>query len=53
MVRGWIEYFDDHMIRLTREDEPNLFIYKTHILTITEQVKRATARNRANEAPPA
>ena len=28
-VRGWIEYFDDSMLRLTREGQPNLFIYKT------------------------
>ena len=28
-VRGWIEYFDDSMLRLTRENQPNLFIYKT------------------------
>src|SRR5882762_5682826 len=26
-VTGWIEYFDDRMIRLTREGKPNLFIY--------------------------
>jgi host factor-I protein len=36
-VSGWIEYFDDRMIRLTREGKPNLFIYKNQIKTITEQ----------------
>jgi host factor-I protein len=36
MVSGWIEYFDDKMIRLTREGKPNLFIYKHQIRTITE-----------------
>lgn len=35
-VRGWIEYFDDGMLRLTREGKPNLFIYKHQIQTITE-----------------
>jgi host factor-I protein len=35
-VRGWIEYFDDRMLRLTREGKPNLFIYKHQIRTITE-----------------
>jgi len=35
-VRGWIEYFDDTMLRLTREGEPNLFIYKEQIRTISE-----------------
>src|SRR5271170_1676367 len=39
-VTGWIEYFDDRMIRLTREGKPNLFIYKHQIRTITEQVRR-------------
>lgn len=41
-LHGWIEYFDDRMIRLTREDKPNLFIYKRQILTITEQGRRHT-----------
>ncbi|HUH63067.1 MAG TPA: RNA chaperone Hfq [Terracidiphilus sp.] len=35
-VRGWIEYFDDGMIRLTREGRPNLFIYKHQIRSIAE-----------------
>lgn len=35
-VVGWIEYFDDLMVRLTREGKPNLFIYKAQIRTITE-----------------
>ncbi len=35
-VRGWIEYFDDSMVRLTREGRPNLFIYKHQIRSITE-----------------
>lgn len=39
-VSGWIEYFDDRMIRLTREGKPNLFIYKSQIRTITEQARR-------------
>ena len=39
-VRGWIEYFDDGMLRLTREGKPNLFIYKHQIRTITESARR-------------
>jgi host factor-I protein len=35
-VRGWIEYFDDSMLRLTRTGHPNLFIYKHQIRTISE-----------------
>jgi host factor-I protein len=53
-VSGWIEYFDDRMIRLTREGRPNLFIYKQQIRTITEQGRRAlkndTARSVSKEA---
>jgi host factor-I protein len=43
-VRGWIEYFDEGMLRLTREGKPNLFIYKHQIRTITEVVKLAPRR---------
>lgn len=39
-VSGWIEYFDDTMIRLTREGKPNLFIYKHQISTIREHARR-------------
>ena len=35
-VKGWIEYFDDGMLRLTREGKPNLFIYKHQIRSISE-----------------
>jgi len=35
-VRGWIEYYDQHMIRLTREGAPNLFIFKHEIRYIAE-----------------
>jgi len=42
-VRGWIEYFDDGMLRLTREGKPNLFIYKHQIRSITE-VSRSSRR---------
>src|ERR1700740_3197519 len=52
-VRGWIEYFDDGMLRLTREGKPNLFIYKHQIRTITESGKRRGPRNGAVSAPKA
>jgi host factor-I protein len=51
VVSGWIEYFDDMMLRLTRERKPNLFIYKAQIRTITEgaasALRRAAARDEA------
>lgn len=45
VVSGWIEYFDDRMIRLTREGKPNLFIYKNQIRTITEHGGRRRVRS--------
>jgi len=36
VVRGWIEYYDRNMIRLTREGDPNLFIFKHEIMYIAE-----------------
>jgi host factor-I protein len=36
MVRGWIEYYDKNMVRLTREGAPNLFIFKHEIMYIAE-----------------
>jgi host factor-I protein len=36
VVRGWVEYYDRNMIRLTREGAPNLFIYKKQIAYIVE-----------------
>ncbi|HTV07229.1 MAG TPA: RNA chaperone Hfq [Acidobacteriaceae bacterium] len=47
-VTGWIEYFDDRMIRLTREGKPNLFIYKQQIRTIAEQTRRSDDARRRN-----
>jgi len=35
-VTGWIEYYDKHMVRLTRQGEPNLFIFKHEIMYIAE-----------------
>jgi host factor-I protein len=45
-VRGWIEYFDDAMLRLTRDGLPNLFIYKHQIRSIAEAGKRREPRDR-------
>jgi host factor-I protein len=43
-VRGWIEYFDDVMLRLTRDGAPNLFIYKHQIRSISEAGKNRDVR---------
>src|SRR5271167_2645321 len=50
-VRGWIEYFDDSMLRLTREGLPNLFIYKNQIRTISEAGRRRVTRYETAAAP--
>ena len=36
VVRGWIEYYDRRMVRLTRDGAPNLFIFKHDISYIAE-----------------
>ena len=33
---GLVEYYDRHFIRLTREDGPNLFVYKHEIKYLFE-----------------
>jgi host factor-I protein len=50
-VRGWIEYFDDSMLRLTREGQPNLFIYKNQIRSISEAGRRRTIRYEVADIP--
>lgn len=40
IVRGWIEYYDRRMVRLTREGAPNLFIFKHEIAYIAEDPVR-------------
>jgi host factor-I protein len=37
VVSGWIEYYDRNMLRLTRDGEPNLFIYKDQIAYLAEE----------------
>jgi host factor-I protein len=44
IVRGWIEYYDRNMIRLTREGAPNLFIFKHEIMYIAEESARRPTR---------
>src|ERR1700739_5061680 len=50
-VSGWIEYFDDRMIRLTRAGKPNLFIYKQQIRTISKQPRRGGNDSRRTRKP--
>ncbi len=51
VVHGWIEYFDDMMLRLTREGRPNLFIYKSQIRTITENASATVRRTAGRDEP--
>lgn len=37
VLRGWIEYYDRRMVRLTRDGTPNLFIFKHEIAYIAEE----------------
>jgi host factor-I protein len=40
IVTGWIEYYDKSMVRLTRQDAPNLFIFKHEIMYIADEGKK-------------
>jgi host factor-I protein len=42
ILRGWIEYYDRRMVRLTRDGAPNLFIFKHEIAYIAEEPVRKT-----------
>ena len=48
-VRGWIEYFDDSMVRLTRVGHPNLFIYKHQIRSISEASRKRVSPSESAE----
>jgi host factor-I protein len=37
-VQGQIEYFDQRFLRLTRDGEPNLFVFKHDIKYLIEEV---------------
>ena len=47
-VSGWIEYFDRNIIRLTRDEDSNLFIYKERVKYLYEDPahERVAGRNR-------
>jgi len=51
VVRGWIEYYDRRMVRLTREGAPNLFIFKHEIAYIAEEPTRRAKTERATDSP--
>ena len=42
-VRGWIEYYDKDIIRITRGTLPNLFIYKNRVKYLYEESARERA----------
>ena len=44
--RGWIEYYDVGMVRLTREGSPNLFIFKERIAYISEDTRKVSGQRR-------
>ena len=49
-VRGWIEYYDKDIIRITRETQPNLFIYKSRVKYLFEDPASAAVRYREAKA---
>ena len=53
VLRGWIEYYDRRMVRLTRDGAPNLFIFKHEIAYIAEDLvsKPRTEKAVSRDAP--
>jgi host factor-I protein len=49
-VRGWIEYYDKDIIRITRDTKPNLFIYKSRVKYLYEDPAAGGARFREARA---
>ena len=49
-VRGWIEYYDRDIVRLTREREANLFIYKKRVKYLYEEPDRGRRRRQPDNA---
>jgi host factor-I protein len=49
-VRGWIEYYDKDIIRITRETQPNLFIYKNRVKYLYEDPTAERHRTREVKA---
>lgn len=37
VITGWIEYYDKNFIRITRDREPNVFVFKEKIKYIAER----------------
>ena len=44
-IEGRVEFYDEHFIRLTRDGEPNLFLYKHDIKYLYEFPDGANPRN--------
>ena len=47
-VRGWIEYYDRDIVRLTRDKEANLFIFKERVKYIYEDPANGHRRRQPN-----
>ena len=50
VVEGWIEYYDKDIIRITRETQPNLFIYKNRVKYLYEDPASNGGRTREARA---
>src|SRR5438046_5179498 len=50
-VRGWIEYYDKDIIRITRSVQPNLFIYKSRVKYLFEDPEGTRKARTSPTAP--
>ena len=46
-IKGWIEYYDKDIIRITRDTQPNLFIYKNRVKYLYEDPASGRAAREA------
>jgi len=46
-IKGWIEYYDKDIIRITRDTQPNLFIYKNRVKYLYEDPSNGRAAREA------
>ena len=51
-VKGFIEYYDQRFIRVTRQGEPNLFIFKSKIKYLYEEQPAAPAQGELAQDEP-
>jgi hypothetical protein len=50
-VKGWIEYYDLHFVRVTVDRGPNRFVYKKDVLYMYEDLEAMRRRRSVSDKP--